>query len=298
MGGSGVRDQGLGDGMIRKISILLEMIKFEHTVFALPFAFLGAFLAEGGVPEAPVFGWIVLAMVGARTCAMGFNRIVDRKFDALNPRTADRAIPAGAVRLLEAWAMVILAGLLFFFACYNLNRLTLLLSPFALSLTLFYSLTKRFTWFCHIVLGVALAFSPLGGYVAVKGSFVGFPFVLPVGVLFWVAGFDAVYACMDAEFDRKVGLYSMPARFGRKNAFRLAVFFHVIAFLMFFLTGIMTGLNYFYYIGLVFSGVALFYQHLLVTPKDLSRIKLSFFTLNGLISLTLFVATWLSLVTA
>ena len=282
--------------MIKKIAILLEMIKFEHTVFALPFALIGAFLAGRGVPGLTVFGWIVLAMVGARTCSMGFNRIVDRNFDKLNPRTADRALPAAQVKVGEAWALVISAGVVFFYACYNLNRLTLLLSPFALAMTLFYSLTKRFTWLCHVVLGMALAFSPLGGWVAVKGTLTDFPFVLSAGVLFWVAGFDTVYACLDADFDRRVGLFSLPARFGRPAAFRLAVIFHVIAFGLFLATGILSRLNFFYYAGLTFTGVALFYQHIVVNPRDLSRIQLSFFTMNGLISLTLFVATWLSLV--
>jgi len=272
------------------------MIKFEHTIFALPFALMGAFLAKRGVPGAVTFFWVVLAMVGARTAAMGFNRIADRRFDAANPRTVDRALPSGAVGLTESWVMVVLAGLLFFFACYSLNRLTLLLSPFALALTFIYSLTKRFTWLCHVVLGVALAFSPLGGWVAVRGTLVDFPYVLSLGVLFWVAGFDMVYACLDADFDREAGLYSLPSRFGRKNAFRIAVFFHVLAFLLFSLTGIVSGLNYLYFIGIALTACALFYQHLVVNPKDLSRIQLSFFTMNGLISLTLFVSTWLSLV--
>ena len=282
--------------MLKKIAILLEMIKFEHTVFAMPFALMGAFLAKRGVPDAATFGWIVLAMVGARTCAMGFNRIVDREIDRRNPRTAGRALPAATVQLWEAWLMVVLAGILFFYACYNLNRLTLILSPFALSLTLFYSLTKRFTWLCHVVLGLALAFSPLGGWVAVSGSLVDFPFVLSAGVLFWVAGFDTVYACLDADFDSDAGLFSLPSRFGRKNAFKTAVAFHVIAFILFVITGMVSGLNYLYYIGIIFTGTALFYQHIIVNPKDLARIQLSFFTMNGLISLTLFVATWLSLV--
>jgi 4-hydroxybenzoate polyprenyltransferase len=282
--------------MFKKIAILLEMIKFEHTVFALPFAFMGAFLAQRGVIDAVTFFWVVLAMVGARTAAMGFNRIVDREFDKKNPRTADRALPAEQVRLSEAWIMVIAASALFFFACYNLNKLTLQLSPFALTLTFFYSLTKRFTWFCHVVLGVALAFSPLGGWVAVTGSLADYPFILSAGVLLWVAGFDTVYACLDAEFDRQAGLYSLPARFGRKNAFRLAVIFHLVAFVLFTLTGVVSDLGIIYYIGIAITGAALFYQHLVVNPKDLSHIQLSFFTMNGLISLTLFVATWLSLV--
>ena len=282
--------------MLRKIATFLEMIKFEHTVFALPFALMGAFLAAGGLPAWAVFGWVVLAMVGARTSAMGFNRIADVEFDKKNPRTVDRALAAGTIKMAEAWTMVLIAAGLYFFACYNLNRLTLLLSPFALALTFFYSLTKRFTWLCHVVLGLALAFSPLGGYVAVKGTLVGFPWALSMGVILWVAGFDTVYACLDADFDRQAGLYSLPARFGRQNAFRFAVLLHVLAFVCFTVTGIVAGLNFIYYGGIALTAGALFYQHLIVNPKDLSRIQMSFFTMNGLISLTLFVATWLSLV--
>ena len=282
--------------MLRKVKDLLEMIQFGHTIFALPFALIGAFLARRGIPEVATFGWIILAMVGARTAAMGFNRIADRKFDAANPRTADRAIPTGAVGLGEAWAMVVFFTLLYFVACSQLNSLTLKLSPFALGLTFIYSLTKRFTWLCHVVLGIALAFSPLGGWVAVKGTFAGFPLSLSLGVLFWVAGFDTVYACLDADFDRQAGLYSLPARFGRKKAFRFAVFFHGLAFILFALTGIVAELNIYYYLGIAFTAGALFYQHLVVNPQDLSRIQLSFFTMNGLISFTMFVATWLSLV--
>jgi 4-hydroxybenzoate polyprenyltransferase len=281
--------------MIRKIRILLEMIKFEHTVFALPFALLGGFLAAGGVPEAPVLGWIVLAMAGARTSAMGFNRIADRHFDRANPRTAGRALPAGEVRLWEAWAMVMVAAALFFFACAQLNRLTLLISPFALGLTFFYSLTKRFTWLCHVILGCALAFSPFGGWIAVRGDWQGFPWALSAAVLLWVAGFDTVYACLDADFDRRAGLFSLPARFGREQSFRLAVILHLLAFILFVATGIQAGLHLIYYLGVGVTAAALFYQHLIVNPRDLSRIGMSFFTMNGLISLTLFLAAWLDL---
>lgn len=281
--------------MLAKIRILLEMIKFEHTVFALPFALLGAFLAAGGLPAAGTFGWIVLAMVGARTSAMGFNRIADRHFDLANPRTAGRALPAGEVRLREAWIMVLLATALFFFACAQLNRLTLMVSPLALGLTLFYSLTKRFTWLCHVVLGCALAFSPFGGWIAVRGAWQGFPWALSAGVLLWVAGFDTVYACLDADFDRQAGLFSLPARFGRQGAFRLAVLFHLLAFLLFVAVGIQARLHMVYYLGVTVTAAALFYQHLIINPRDLSRIKMSFFTMNGVISLTLFLAAWLDL---
>ncbi|WP_028584825.1 UbiA-like polyprenyltransferase [Desulfogranum mediterraneum] len=284
--------------MLAKVRHLLEMIKFKHTLFAMPFALIGAFLADRGIPGPWTFVWVVLAMVGARTAAMGYNRIADRRFDAANPRTVGRALPAGLVSLAETWGMVLASALLFFVACYMLNPLALLIAPLALGLTLFYSLTKRFTWLCHLILGVALAFSPLGGWVAVAGSLEGYPWVLSLGVIFWVAGFDCIYACLDADFDRSAGLHSMPAVFGRITSFRIAVGFHLLAFVFFTLTGIQAGLNLFYYLGLLLTGVALFYQHLIVSPRDLSRIQMSFFSMNGLIALTLFIATWLSLATS
>ena len=282
--------------MFRKIVILLEMIKFKHTIFALPFALTGAFLAADGPPAARVVLWVIVAMAGARTCAMGFNRIIDARFDAKNSRMAKRAIPAGDVKMWEAWTMVLMAGAIFFLACYNLNQLTLMLSPLALGLTLFYSLTKRFTWLCHVVLGVALAFSPLGGFVAVRGSLSGFPYVLSLGVLLWVAGFDMVYACMDADFDRQEGLFSMPAVFGRKGAFRLAAFFHLLAFLLFLATGLVAHLSFPYFIGLSIAACCLVYQHTIVNPDDLSKIQVSFFQMNGLVSVILFFSTWLALI--
>ncbi len=274
------------------------MIKFRLTIFALPFAFTGVFLAADGLPEPGIFLWVIVAMVGARTAAMGFNRIVDRRFDGANPRTADRALPAGKIKMTEAWGMVAVASLLFFLACFMLNRLTLLLSPLALGITFFYSLTKRFTSLCHLILGVALAFSPLGGWAAVRGSLDDYPVVLSFGVLFWIAGFDTIYGCLDAEFDRQKGLYSLPSRFGRKRAFLLAVFFHVSSFVFFVLTGIICDLNHFYYIGVGITGAVLFSQHVLVSLRGLSRIKASFFALNGTISVILFLATWLSLSTS
>jgi len=280
---------------MNKLLVLLEMIKFKHSVFALPFALLGAFLAVRGIPLPQVFFWVIIAMIGARTAAMTFNRIADRRFDAANPRTKDRAIPAGAVSLRESWLLTAAAAVLFFAACAMLNPLCLAISPFALALTFFYSLTKRFTWLCHVVLGVALAISPLGGWAAAAGSLSGYPWVLSLGVLFWVAGFDIIYASQDAEFDRQAGLHSMPAALGRKNAFRLAIFFHVLAFALFTLTGWLQSLNVVYYLGIVLTGAALFYQHLIVNPRDLSRIEMSFFSMNGFISLALFIAACISL---
>ncbi len=282
--------------IIKKIGILLEMIQFKLTVFALPFAFTGAVLANRGVPKWPVIIWVVLAMVGARTCAMGFNRIVDCKFDRNNPRTASRAIPAGDVKLSEAWALVTGAAIVFFFSCWQLNPLTLQLAPVALSLTLFYSLTKRFTFLCHLILGLALAFSPLGGWVAVAGTLIDYPYMLSLGVLFWVAGFDTIYACLDADFDKNSGLYSLPSRMGKHNAFKLAGCFHILAFVFFLLSGWQSHLNYVYYIGVLLAAGALLYQHMLVKPEDLSRIHASFFSMNGFISITIFIATCLSLI--
>ncbi len=284
--------------MITKITVLLDMIKFKHTIFALPFMLMGAFLGHGGVPGPVVLFWVILAMAAARTCAMGFNRIVDADFDTANPRTAERAIPAGQVRRGEAWIMVILSGLLFFGACYQLNLLTFLLSPIFLGISLLYSYTKRFTSLCHLFLGLSLACSPLGGFIAVKGIVDGYPWVLSLGVLFWVTGFDMVYACLDADFDRKMGLHSLPASLGRRNSFILAALFHLAAFVFFLLTGFVSGLNAVYYIGLAITGGALFYQHLIVKPADLSRIGMSFFTMNSVVSLTLFISTWLALLTA
>ena len=284
--------------IIEKVFILLEMIQFKLTVFALPFALTGAVLAARGLPEFATVAWIIVAMVGARTCAMAFNRVVDRRFDQANPRTAGRALPAGKVRLGEAWTMILVSGALFFYASFSLNQLTLYVSPLALGLTLFYSLTKRFTVFCHLVLGTALAFAPLGGWLAVRGSLIDYPVALSVGVIMWVAGFDTIYSCLDAEFDRREGLYSLPARFGKKNALRLAGGFHILAFVFFTVTGYQAGLNIFYYLGIVSAAAALLLQHLLVRPEDLSRLHTSFFAMNGLVSIVLFAATWLSLITA
>ena len=281
-----------------KLAVLLEMIKFKHSVFALPFALMAVLLAARGLPPLPVLFWVIVAMVGCRTAAMTFNRIADRRFDAANPRTQGRALPAGLVGLRESWLLVLVSSAVFLLACAMINRATLLLAPFALALVLFYSLTKRFTWLCHVVLGLALSLAPLGGWAAVRGDFAGYPWPLTLGVLFWVAGFDCIYACLDADFDREAGLHSMPAAFGRKNSFRLAVAFHALAFGLFVVTGLVMGLNGWYYAGIVVTAGALFYQHAIVSPSDLSRIRMSFFSMNGLISLTLFIATCLSIATA
>ncbi len=282
--------------VFKKIKILLDMIKFEHTIFALPFAYLGAFLAARGFPSLRQCWWILVAMVGARTCAMGFNRIVDVPFDAKNPRTKDRALPSGKVKPKEAWAMVIIAAILYFWAAYELNSLAFKLSPIVLATVMFYSYTKRFTPLCHLFLGLAIGIAPTAGWIAVRGSVSYLPIILSIGVMFWVGGFDILYACLDEEFDKKIGLHSIPAKFGRRKAFWISGFFHAIAFGCFVAVGILAHLNWIYYLGVVITFILLVMQRIVVTPSDISRMNMAFFTLNGAISIVLFVATALALI--
>ncbi len=282
--------------LLNKVKILLEMIKFEHTIFALPFAFLGAFLAANGVPKLSQCLWILVGMVGGRTAAMGFNRIVDAHFDAQNPRTANRAIPKGDVSSLEAWAMVLIAIGIYFLAAYNLNSLAFKVSPFFLIIILAYSYTKRFTPLCHIFLGLAIGLAPLAGWIAVKGSFDLLPTILSAGVMLWVAGFDILYSCLDCKFDQEHGLHSIPAAFGLKKAFFISSILHILAFICFIAVGIMAHLNFLYYLGLAATFILLFKQHTIVKPDDLSRLDMAFFTFNGAISVILFCATALSLI--
>ncbi|HKV08666.1 MAG TPA: UbiA-like polyprenyltransferase [Thermoanaerobaculia bacterium] len=280
---------------MNRFKLWLETIKVSHSVFALPFALLGAFLAAGGPPGWRVLLWTVVAAVAARTAAMTFNRLVDRRLDAANPRTAQRALATGAIPAWEAWAVVAVAVAVFVFACASLNPLTLRVAPFVLAVTLGYSLTKRFTSLAHLVLGVALGLAPLGGWVATSGSLEGYPVPLSLAVVFWVAGFDVVYACLDEAYDRGAGLHSIPARLGRPAALILARVFHVLAFAGFAWTGWRFGLGLPYAIGLVAAGAALAYEHAIVSPRDLSRIQVSFLTMNGLVSVVLFATAWLSL---
>lgn len=281
--------------MLRRLAVYSEMIKLQHTVFALPFALFGAFLGARGLPPARVLLWVVLAVAGARTAAMAFNRLVDRRVDAANPRTAGRALAAGTVRPAEGWALVAAGVALFLLACARLNPLALALAPLVLALTLGYSFTKRFTWLCHLVLGSALALAPFGGYVAARGEAAGYPLALSLGVVAWVAGFDTLYACLDEGFDRRAGLFSLPARFGRTAALRLARLLHLAAFLGFLAAGVQARLGLPYDLGLGLCALALVLQHRVVRPEDLSRMQLAFFHLNGAVSVTLFAAAWIGL---
>lgn len=280
---------------MQRLRLWLETIKVSHSVFALPFALMGAFLAADGAPGWRVAGWTVVAAVAVRTAAMTFNRLVDRRFDAANPRTAARALATGAIAPGEAWAVVTVSIAVFVAASARLNPATLRLAPAILLLTLGYSLAKRFTALAHLVLGAALSLAPLGGWAAAGGNLAGYPVVLSAAVLLWVAGFDVVYACLDDAFDRSAGLHSIPARLGRPAALRLARLFHLLAFAGFAWVGRRFGLGVPYAVGLVAAGLALAYEHAIVSPRDLSRLQVSFLTMNGLVSAALFAATWVSL---
>ncbi|MEJ7847380.1 MAG: UbiA-like polyprenyltransferase [Pyrinomonadaceae bacterium] len=276
-------------GFRQKLATTLAMIKFEHTVFALPFAFLGAVLAADGLPEWREILWITLAMIGARSAAMTFNRIVDRDIDAANPRTASRELPSGKLSVKFAWIFFAASVALFGIAAYSLNWLTFALAPVALLSILAYSYAKRFTAFAHLILGWSLAISPTAAWIAVRGTLdSAVPILLSLLVLMWTAGFDVLYACQDYEFDKKAGLRSIPARFGIKNSLWIARVFHAQAFIVLLLLFLVTGLGWFALTGVFAVGALMIYQHTLVKPDDLSHMNAAFFTTNAFVSVILF----------
>lgn len=291
-----------------QLGVVLGMIKIEHTLFALPFALLGMMLAAEGWPSWRTVGWIVVAMVGARSAAMGFNRLADRKIDAENPRTASRALPAGLVTPAWVAGFVVASVALLVLAAWRLNPLTLALSPLAVLILLGYSYTKRFTWGAHLVLGLALSGAPLGAWIAVRGSVEATPFLLAAAVLTWVAGFDVLYALQDREFDQGRGLHSIPARFGVVGALWISGVLHVatltfLAALPFAYAagggpGGATSLGWLYGLGWLGCLALLAYQHWIVRPGDLSRLDAAFFTANGALALWLFAATAADLLVA
>lgn len=276
--------------LLRNIRTTLEMIKIEHTLFALPFAFLGAVLAANGLPTPWQVLWITLAMVGARSTAMAFNRIADRKYDGLNPRTATRAIPAGLLSVGFVWAFTGVSAVLFFVAAAMLNRLTLLLAPVALASVLLYSFTKRWTLLSHLLLGWCLSIAPTGAWIAVRGTLDSpVPFLLSLVVLLWTAGFDVLYACQDYDFDLKAGLHSIPKRFGIARSLVIARLLHAAAFVALLALYWTTHLGVIALIGVLATAILLIYQHRLVRADDLSKLNAAFFTTNAFVSLILFV---------
>lgn len=272
-----------------KLGTTLRMIKFEHTLFALPFAFLGAVMAANGLPTWWQILWITLAMVGARSAAMTFNRIVDRQIDAENPRTANRELPSGTLGVGFAWGFLFASIALFLLAAYSLNWLTFVLSPVALFSVLGYSYAKRFTAFAHILLGWALSISPTAAWIAVRGTIdAPEPLLLSLLVLMWTAGFDVMYACQDYEYDKKAGLRSIPARFGIARSLWIARLFHFQAFVALVLLFLVSELGGLALVGVVAVGALLIYQHTLVKPNDLSKMNAAFFTTNAFVSVILF----------
>lgn len=276
--------------LLRNIRVTLEMIKIEHTLFALPFAFLGAVLAANGLPTPKQALLITLAMVGARSTAMAFNRIADRRYDALNPRTASRAIPAGLLSVGFVWLFTAVSAILFFVAAAMLNRLTLILAPVAFASVLVYSFSKRWTLLSHLLLGWCLSIAPTGAWIAIRGTLDSpVPLLLSLVVLLWTAGFDVLYACQDYEFDLKAGLHSIPSRFGIGGALWIARSLHVGAFAALLALYWTTQLGIFALIGVIATAILLVYQHRLVRADDLTKLNAAFFTTNAFVSLILFV---------
>ena len=277
---------------LRQIRIILEMIKFEHTVFALPFALMSAFFAAGGLPDWWTLAWILVAMVGARSCAMAFNRIVDADLDARNPRTRMRAIPQGLISRPSVAVFTAASAGLLVLAAAMLNPLALALSPVALTTIMGYSYSKRFTSLSHVWLGLSLAVAPVGAWIAVRGQFDWLPIQLAAIVVMWVAGFDVIYACQDVDFDRRTGLASIPRRLGIAWALAISALLHVgmIALLVAVpsaarVYGIDLGAAY--WVVCVTVAALLIYEHAIVRPSDLSRVNAAFFTANGAVSLVL-----------
>lgn len=291
----GLLIEGIFGTIQRRLSLTAELVAFPHTIFALPFAFMGMLLGAGGWPGWREILWILMAMVGGRTAAMSFNRIVDQRFDAQNPRTSSRPLPSG--RLGLGWAVALVCGSsgLLVLAAWRLSPLCFALSPIALAIVLGYSFTKRFTWLTHLLLGLSLALAPIGAWIAVGGSLSLVPALLALAVLCWTAGFDIIYACQDVGFDRNHGLRSIPARFGVARALRISTLLHCVMIAALVAMAAAADLGPVFFAGLLLAGAVLFYEHRLVRPDDLSRVNLAFFTLNGWISVVLFLATSLDL---
>ena len=278
-------------GLLGKLRTTLDMIKFEHSVFALPFALTGAMLAVRGWPSGRQVLWLIVAMVGARSAAMAFNRIADLKLDALNPRTRLRALPTGRISLRFAWGFLLLSSLLLVAAAYELSPLAFKLSPLALTILLVYSYTKRFTVLSHLVLGLCLGLAPVAAWIALRGAVSLSVLLLGAAVTLWTAGFDIIYACQDVDFDRAFGLHSVPKRFGIRAALYTSAILHVLMFALLLIVARRENLGWIALAGLLLIAFLLAYEHALVKPSDLTRVNSAFFNVNGYISILFFV-TW------
>ena len=275
-------------GFIQNLKITLEMIKWEHSIFALPFALCGAMLAAGGLPTWHQLAWIIVAMVSARSAAMAFNRLADASIDAANPRTATRALPAGLLTSGFVSTFVVVACGIFVLAASQLNRLTLMLSPVALAIVLLYSYSKRFTRWSHLCLGFALGIAPAAAWIAVRGSLDPRILLLTVAVTFWVGGFDVIYACQDYDFDRNYGVHSVPGCFGIRRALIVARLFHGVMLGLLVALVVVFGLGKLAVAGVIAVAGLLAYEHTLVRHDDLSKLNAAFFAMNGVISVVFF----------
>ena len=275
--------------VLHNLRVTLEMIKWEHSIFALPFALCGAMLAAGGFPTVHQLVWIIVAMIAARSAAMAFNRWADASIDAANPRTSTRALPAGHLSPAFVVTFVIISSLVFIIAASQLNRLALLLSPVALAVLLLYSYTKRVTRWSHLVLGLALGIAPAAAWIAVRGSLDPRILLLTAAVTFWVGGFDVLYACQDFDFDREAGLHSVPRYFGIRTALWIARAFHLIMVGLLVALFLAFGLGKLTAVGILAVILLLAYEHSLVKAYDLSKLNAAFFTMNGVISVLFFV---------
>lgn len=282
--------------MITKLFLFFELFKFEHTIFALPFAYLGAILAKHDCPEPYAWLWITLAMVGARTSGMGLNRLIDRHLDAQNPRTQDRALPKGLIKPAPVRLLVGFSFMLLLFSAYQLNLLCLFLSPIAILMLVSYSYLKRLTWLSHFSLGAILGCAPVGGWLAIRPEISVLPIVLGLSVLCWTAGFDIIYATQDLEFDKKTGIFSIPAAFGLKKALLISNCLHLLTVIGLGYVGWLANSGLYYWIGFGIVAGLLIYEHAIISPDDLSRVNQAFFTINGLISIILFLAVLVDLI--
>ncbi len=283
------------NALFKNFAAICRMIKIEHSIFALPFAYTGAFLAAQGLPSWQVLVPLTIAMVSVRSFAMAFNRVVDLPFDKVNPRTSKRPLVAGEISPRQTWYFCAFMATAFIIACGFLNTLCLALSVPALLLAAGYSYTKRFTWLCHFVLGATLGLAPLAGWISVNPAFHLSPLFFALGVVFWVAGFDIFYSCQDADFDKEHNLYSVPAHFGLDKALLIAAFSHVNTAIFFLLGGISADLSFAWYIvWIVISGL-LFWEHQCINAQDLTKVNMAFFTLNGIVSIVVFVGVILGI---